>query len=206
MTAKTDLKKEHKDLYRAAKEPALVLVPAFNYLAIDGRGDPNTSADYAAALEALFSLAYTVKFLLKCGPEAFDYVVMPLEGQWWVKDMAAFESTPKDEWLWTMAVLQPEQLTPAHVEEAMKQVRNKKNPSALDRVRLERFEDGLSAQVLYVGPYFQEGPIVRRLHQFILDSGHELCGRHREIYLSDPRRTAPEKLKTIIRQPCRSKA
>ena len=203
MATKVDLKKEYQELYKAGKNPALVRVPAFNYLALDGRGDPNTSPQYAVAVEALFGLAYTLKFRLKKGPEALDYVVMPLEGQWWAEDMDKFAETPKSEWFWTMSILQPPEITPDHLERAREEVRQKKNPAALDQVRLESVEDGLSAQVLHLGSYADEGPTIERLHQFIHESGHELWGKHREIYLSDPRRAAPDKLKTIIRQPCR---
>lgn len=205
MADKIDLKKEYKELYKQGKKPALVRVPAFNYLALDGRGDPNTSPDYVAAVEALYGVAYTLKFMLKGGPRAKDYAVMPLEGQWWAEDMDKFAETPKSQWLWTMSILQPPEITPDLVEEAREAIRKKKNPPALDKLRLESVEDGLSAQVLYLGPYSDEGPTILALHEFIAQSGHEIHGKHREIYLSDPRRAAPEKLKTIIRQPCRAK-
>ena len=117
--------------------------------------------------------------------------------------MDKFAETPKSEWFWTMSILQPPEITPDHLERAREEVRQKKNPAALDQVRLESVEDGLSAQVLHLGSYADEGPTIERLHQFIHESGHELWGKHREIYLSDPRRAAPDKLKTIIRQPCR---
>ncbi len=202
MATKIDLKKEYKELYKPSRKPVLVEVPALDYLALDGRGDPNTSPEYAAAVEALFGVAYTLKFMLKKGPEARDFTVMPLEGQWWAGDMENFGATPKDEWLWTMAILQPGFVTREHLARAMDLVRKKKNPPALDKIRLESVEDGLSAQVLHLGPYSEEGPTIERLLRFIAEQGYALTGKHREIYLSDPRRAAPEKLKTIIRQPC----
>ena len=184
--AKVDLKKEYQEFYKPTRNPLLVRVPAFNYLAVDGKGNPNDSQEFSDAVEALYGLAFAVKFLLKLGPEAFDYTVMPLEGQWWAEDMENFGKLDKDEWLWTMSVLQPDQVAPAHVETAREQVRKKKNPTALDKVRLERFEDGLSAQVLHVGPYSQEGPTIELLHRFIRENGHELCGKHRRSIFPTP--------------------
>ncbi len=202
MPTKIDLKKELKEFYKPKKNPVMVDVPAFNYLALDGRGDPNTAPEYVAAIETLYPVAYALKFMLKKGPEALDYTVMPLEGRWWAEDMDRFRITPKDEWLWTMAIMQPEEVTDDLFAEAVEQVRKKKNPASLDKVRLRPFEDGLSAQILHLGSYSEEEPTIDRLHQFIHGEGCELSGKHREIYLSDPRRTATEKLKTIIRQPC----
>jgi len=205
MPTKIDLKKEYKELYAAKKDPFMVDVQAFNYLALDGKGDPNKAQEYVEAIEALYPVAYALKFMLKNGPEALDYTVMPLEGQWWAEDMENFRTTSKDEWIWTMAIMQPEAITEDHFSRAVEQVRKKKNPASLNKLRFQSFRDGLSAQMLHIGPYSEEGPTIDRLHRFIEDEGCDLSGKHREIYLSDPRRTAPEKLKTIIRQPCRKR-
>lgn len=200
---KRNFKKELKEFYQAsAKGPVLVKVPAFNYLCLEGRGDPNDSQPFAAGVEALYGLSYTLKFMIKKGPEAVDYGVMPLEGQWWAEDMESFRAQAKDKWLWRIGIMQPELITIDHVDRATEELRKKKNPAALDQVSFQVQEDGLSAQILHLGPYDQEEPTIDRLHVFIQDQGHELTGLHREIYLSDARRTAPEKLKTIIRQPC----
>lgn len=200
---KRDLKKELKEFYRAsAKAPVLVRVPAFNYLCLEGRGDPKTSPAFTAGVEALYALSYTLKFMIKKGPEQVDYGVMPLEGQWWAEEMESFRALSRDKWLWRIGIIQPELVTPDHLDRAREELKRKKNPVALREVRLQVQEDGPAAQILHLGPFDQEGPTIDRLHAFIRNQGKELTGLHREIYLSDPRRTAPEKLKTIIRQPC----
>lgn len=170
-----------------------------NFLMIDGCGDPN-GPEYQEAIEALYGVAFTVKFMIKqsTGP---DYVVAPLEGLWWMEDMANFNMEVRDDWLWTAMILQPEFVTAELVKEAMAQVEAKKNPPALCRMRFEKMEEGRCAQILHIGPYAEEAPTVVTLHEFIAGEGYEVCGKHHEIYLSDPRRTAPDKLKTIIRQP-----
>lgn len=197
-----DLKKRWKDAYSAsAKEPSLVEVPRLSYLMIDGAGDPNRSAAFQEAVEALFALSYTLKFMIKKSPGGFDYGVMPLEGLWWAEDMADFGGGSRDSWQWTLMILQPEQVTAALVESARAQAAAKKALPALPGARLESWEDGLSAQILHVGPFSEEGPTVARLHRFIETEGLRLQGRHREIYLSDFRRAEPARLKTIIRQP-----
>jgi len=200
--SKIDLKKELKHLYRpGGKQVTIVDVPPLNYLMIDGRGDPNTAQEYKEAIEALYPVAYTLKFMIKNGKPGLDYVVMPLQGLWWTPDMADFSVEDKSAWLWTMMILQPELVTQAMLEEAIAQTAKKKNPPALGKVRLDTLHEGLSAQIMYIGPYADEGPTIAGIHQFITDGGHQLRGKHHEIYLSDPRRAAPERLKTVIRQP-----
>jgi hypothetical protein len=201
MAAKIDLKSELKPLYTAsAKGAALVEVPSLSFLQIDGSGDPNTSTDYRDAIEALYATAYTLKFTLKKGGGP-DYAVMPLEGLWWSEDQTDFSLGNKDAWQWTMMILQPDAVTAGLFDEAVQAVAKKKGLPALDRMRLRRHEEGLCAQILHQGPYSAEGPTIARLHAFILESGYRLRGKHHEIYLGDPRRSAPEKLKTIVRQP-----
>ncbi len=199
--AKIDLKKELADLYKAPREPVMVDVPELKYIMVDGKGDPNVSEWFQEATGALYAVSYTLKFKLKRGPGAMDYVVMPLQGLWWAEDMDAFLAEAKDQYVWTLMILQPEEVTQAMFEEACQEVREKKGLEAVDRLRLEPYHEGPSAQVMHVGPYADEAPTIAGLHLFIDESGHRPRGKHHEIYLGDPRRTAPERLKTIIRQP-----
>lgn len=202
--SKIDFKKERKDLYRpSAKVVSVVDVPAMNYLMIDGCGDPGTSKEFEAAMESLYPLAYTLKFMSKLGPTAQDYVVPPLEGLWWADDMSAFVEQRRDEWKWTLMIMQPEFISKEMFKQAVETVREKKKPAMLDSVRFERFDEGESVQILHVGPYQDEGPNVIRLHEKIEELGKKHAHKHHEIYLSDPRRSAPEKLKTVLRQAMR---
>jgi hypothetical protein len=197
-----DLKKELKQLYNcSAKKVAVVEVPELSFLRIDGSGNPNTSPEYADAVAALYSLAYTLKFMLKKGLTARDYAVMPLEGLWWADDMDTFVSGRKDQWKWTMMIAQPEEVTGELFAAASAEVERKKPNHALCRVRLERYHEDLAAQILHIGSYAAEAPTIAQLHDFIASNGYTRRGKHHEIYLGDPRRSAPEKLRTIIRQP-----
>ena len=196
-----DLRKQLKTLYGASDTPSVVDVPPLNYLMADGRGDPNTSADYAAAVAALYSVSFTLKFGFKRGPERIDYSVMPLEGLWWADDPRSFASGDKSNWYWTAMILQPDFIARARVDEAVAAAAEKRPNEMLARLRFGQFKEGRAAQLLHVGPYSAEAPNIVRLHAFIASQGGKLAGRHHEIYLSDPRRVAPEKLKTIIRQP-----
>lgn len=199
--AELDLKKQYRELYLpSAKECSVVDVPELQFLMIDGHGDPNTGDEYREALEALYAMSYTLKFLSK-QKEDIDYVVMALEGLWWTDDMADFSEDDKSAWSWTSMIMQPSHLTADHMDAAVEQVRSKKNPPALDKVRFEPFREGLSVQIMHVGPYAEEAPTIARLHRFAGDNGYQLRDKHHEIYLSDPRRAAPEKLRTVIRQP-----
>jgi hypothetical protein len=197
-----DLKKELAHLYNpSGKAFALVEVPELPFLMVDGAGDPNTSPAYAAALGALYAVAYGIRFALKA--QGFEYVVPPLEGLWWAPDMDAFTLSDKSAWLWTMMILQPEQVTEELVAQVRDEALRKKKQPEIAQVRLERYHEGLAAQVLYTGPWADEGPTIAAMHAYIAEQGCELTGKHHEIYLGDPRRTPPEKLKTIIRQPAR---
>jgi len=199
--AKIDLKKELKHLYRAStREATEVVVPPLRYLMIDGRGDPNTSAEYAKAVEALFSVSYTAKFTVKKSPEAIDYAVMPLEGLWWADDLSVFVADDKARWKWTMMILQPPFVPDAVIHAAIAEVGRKKQLPALPKLRLEEFAEGRCAQILHVGPFAEEGPTIERLHGFI-DRRSGKTGKHHEISLSDIRRGDPKNWKTIIRQP-----
>jgi hypothetical protein len=198
---KVDLKKQ-LDAYKAkAGKPQIIDVPAMSYIIIDGKGNPNTSADFASAIEALFTVAYTLKFTIKKGQPGIDYSVMPLEATWWADDMTDFLTGNKDNWLWSAMIMQPDFVTASLYEEAVKTAKGKKNLPALAKMRFETIIEGKCAQVLYVGPYDMETETIRNLHLFAHNEGYQLHGKHREIYLNDSRKTAPEKLKTIIRQP-----
>ena len=201
---KIDLKKELKQLYNPpAKEPVLVDVPPMNYLMVDGAGDPNTSQEAKEAIEMLFPVAYALKFMVK-REKAIDYGVMPLEGLWWAEDMTQFSVENKDIWKWTYMIMQPEYVTRDMISKALEEVRKKKNPPALPKVRFESLHEGLAAQIIHLGPYSAEGPTIEKLHNFIKEKGYKFDGliqKHHEIYLSDFRKAAPEKLKTVIRQP-----
>ena len=199
--SKRDLKRELRGFYHAsAKMIAEVDVPAFSYLMIDGEGDPNTSLSYSQAIEALFSVSYTAKFTLKKSVPAIDYTVMPLEGLWWADDWSVFMTDDRAQWKWTMMIMQPDFLPAEVIKNAIDRVARTKNLPALEKVRLERFEEGHCAQILHVGPFTEEGPTIAKLHDYI-DKKSARAGRHHEIYLSDIRRAAPSKWKTIIRQP-----
>ncbi|WP_129646853.1 GyrI-like domain-containing protein [Peristeroidobacter agariperforans] len=199
---KIDYKKELKHLYAAsAKQPALVDVPTLRYLRIDGAGDPNTASAYREAVESLFSLAYTIKFAIKKGEAAIDYAVMPLEGLWWMDDMTQFSVARKDEWQWTLMIMQPPLVTEPLVESCRAGLARKKALPALAKVEFAGFEEGKAAQILHIGPFSEEGPTIAKLHRFIEAQGLKLAGKHHEIYLNDIRRAAPDKWKTIIRQP-----
>ncbi|MCP5062742.1 MAG: hypothetical protein GY936_09785 [Ignavibacteriae bacterium] len=199
---KIDYKKEFKHLYKpSAKKVEFVDIPKMNFLMIDGKGNPNTSEEYSQAVEALFSLSYTIKFIIKKGNMKIDYGVMPLEGLWWVDDMKEFNVNQKDDWKWTSMIMQPEYVTPEIFEEALVQRKKKKDLPALAKIRFESLTERKSAQIMHLGPFSEEGPTIEKLHEFIEENGFKLDGKHHEIYLSDIRRAAPEKWKTIIRQP-----
>jgi hypothetical protein len=205
MMNKMDLKKELKPFYTAsAEEAALVTTWPLNYLMFNGYGDPNVNPEFQAGVEALYTASYTLKFMLKKEQE-LDWVVPPLEGLWWML-MADLDLERRDDWRWTVMIPQPTEVTPELLEEAVAAARRKKDLPALEKLRLETYNEGPAAQILHVGPYSEEGPSIDRLHSFIKEKGLHICGKHHEIYLSDPRRTAPEKMKTILRQPVSSEA
>ncbi len=199
---KVDYKKELKHLYNPSpKKVEVVEVPIMNFLKIDGEGDPNTSQSFKDATEALFSLSYTLKFMVKKGNLGIDYGVLPLEGLWWADDMSRFNAENKENWKWTLMIMQPEYIIKELVEKATEQVKQKKNPVALAQVRFESFDEGKAAQIMHIGPFSEEGPTIQKVHTFIEENESRLTGKHHEIYLSDIRKAAPEKWKTIIRQP-----
>ena len=197
-----DVKKELKQLYHAsAKEVVQVDVPAMNFLMVDGEGDPNTSQAYAEAIEALFAVSYTVKFMLKKGELAIDYGVMPLEGLWWADDMTTFSSDDKTNWKWRAMIMQPSFVTAELIESALAEVKKKKSPAAISKVRFASWLEGECVQIMHIGPFSEEGPTIEKLHHFIEASNRQRAGKHHEIYLSDIRKADPKNWKTIIRQP-----
>jgi hypothetical protein len=204
-----DLRKQHKDLYQpSAKKPALIQVPRLQFVMIDGAiekgSEPGKSPSFAEATQAIYGLSYTLKFMLKKRKtNAVDYPVMALEGLWWVED-GRFDITIKDNWFYTLMILQPDVITPSIVEEAREQVRRKKGESpALARARLEHFEEGLCVQIMHIGPYATEPATVDCMHAYMQENGLKDTvgpnGKHHEIYLSDPRKVASEKMKTVLR-------
>ncbi len=199
---KIDFKKTLKAQYGpSAKGFTIVEIPQMNFVMVDGSGVPG-NAEYATACSWLYGVSYGLKFLSK-GTLERDYVVPPLEGLWWASDMTAFTDDRKEEWLWTMMIMQPDWITPDMfvqcVEKAGKKLGDQ--PASL---RFEAFDEGLSVQTLHIGSYSDEGPTIARLHnEFLPENLLVENGHHHEIYLGDPRKTAPEKLKTILRQPVR---
>lgn len=204
VSAKYDLKKELRHLYlpgSAAFDD--VVVPPARYLAVDGHGDPNTSTEYAAAVGSLYASAYTLKFGFRASSGA-DFVVGPLEGLWSSADPADFAAGKKDAWDWTMLIAVPQIVPDEDVEPALIAAAAKKPALPIDRVRLLRLDEGRCLQILHIGSYDDEAPTLARLHHELMPAlGVDFNGPHHEIYLSDPRRVAPERLKTVLRQPIR---
>ena len=202
MTTTTEARRIDR-LYRATTTPQLVQVPPLRFLCLDGHGDPNTSPAYAAAVQALYSVSYAAKFAVKKagGPQ---FKVSALEGLWWAEDLSTFLTGDKSEWDWTMMIRQPDAVSGDLLAHVADEVAAKKSMPTTRELRLISFEEGAAAQVLHVGPYATEASTIARLHEFIRERGFTFDGnrhKHHEIYLGDPRRSAPEKLRTIIRQP-----
>ncbi len=199
MNQKIDLRKQLKPFYSSSTKPNIIDVSSTNFLMMVGRGEPGGEV-YQAVLNALYSVAYTVKFKSKA--DGTDFTVMGLEGLWWLDDPeASFEKVPREEWNWKSMIRQPDFVTADMVEESKREAKEKKDLEDIGRVVLEEFHEGLSAQIMHIGPYSEEGGTIEILHRFIEENGYKMIGYHHEIYLSDPRRAAPEKLKTIIRHP-----
>ncbi|MGC9378283.1 GyrI-like domain-containing protein [Streptomyces sp. MH13] len=197
-----DVKRERKEFYAPKNTAwAIVDVPEHQYIAIDGTGNPNTALAYTRAVEALYAVAYTLKFAGK-RTAGGDFVVAPLEGLWWADRPEAFTSGAKDTWNWTMLINMPPWITEEMIGDATQAALSKKKLPAVSQVRHLTLHEGPSAQVLHIGSYDDEAPLLHELHHtYLAANGLRPSGLHHEIYLSDPRRTAPEKLKTILRQP-----
>lgn len=202
MAGKIDIKKQYRQLFAPKREPHLVEVPQFRYLMIDGEGSPQEAA-FQDAIGALYSTAYTTKFRLKAAGRA-DFVVPPLEALWWADDEAAFEENRRDEWQWTLMLIQPDHVSEEDIADALDTLDKKVKTAAAHRnMRSEHKEEGKAVQCLYVGPYDSMGGAISAMQAFAGSNGLELTGKHHDVYLSDPRRTAPEKLKTVLRRPVR---
>jgi hypothetical protein len=199
---KLDLRKTLKEFYTAsARKPKLVDVPAHSFLMLDGAGDPESAPAFHEAIQALYTVAYTLKFGLKKAGAGPDFSVMALEGLWWTDRGSVFNAQKRDTWKWTLMILQPDHITKKQVGTAICEAHDKKGMAILGKVRFERFCEGPCAQIMHVGPYSDELPTIERLHAFIEKQGYRPAGKHHEIYMGDPRRAKPEKLKTILRQP-----
>jgi len=200
---KLDLKKELKHLYNpSASAPVLVEVPPFNYIMIDGSGAPD-GREAQEAIETLYPVAYALKFMYKKQKDV-DYGVMPLEGLWWADDMSKFNTDNKAIWKWTYMIMQPSFITREMYDSAAGEVKKKKNPPAINRIRFEAYNEGKSTQIMHTGPFSEEGPTVAKLHDFIKSKNFKFDGlkqKHHEIYLNDFRKIDPAKMKTVIRQP-----
>lgn len=198
--SKIDYKKELKSLYSGKKgDFNIVLVPRLKYLQIHGSGDPNTDPSYAESVEALYTIAYTIKFICKKAEK--DFVVMPLEGLWYADDHRVFNSREKQKWSWTMLLMIPDFVSDDIFKEAVQGSKKKKDNLKIEEVSLICLEEGLSVQTLHVGSYDDETPVISEMYKFIEENGFKFNGEHHEIYLSDPRKISSENLKTIIRQP-----
>jgi len=198
---KIDLKKELKAFYNPTqKEVTLIDIPKMHFIMIDGQGAPE-SEQFAEAIQAMYPIAYTIKFNKKNagGP---DFTVMALEGLWWAEDMKVFmpETSDRNKWQWTVMMMQPDFITKADFIKAKEAAKKKKDNYYIENVRFEPFSEGKAAQIMHIGPYSAEGPNIQRIHNKIKEIGGKLSGKHHEIYLSDPRRVAPQKMKTVIRQ------
>ncbi|NQT27582.1 GyrI-like domain-containing protein [candidate division KSB1 bacterium] len=197
-----DLKKELGKQYKPSVKPESIIMPPLQYLMLDGQGRPGNE-DFQLAVQALFGVSYKDKFILK-KREGLDYTVMPLEGLWWADNLKDFENDNRDNLKWTMMILQPKWVTQPVVKEAIEQARKKSDNPCLYKLRLENVEEGLCGQILHIGPFLEEHATILKLHKFISDQKGQFDGKvqkHHEIYLSDIRRVAPEKYRTIIRQP-----
>jgi hypothetical protein len=201
---KTDFKKTLKHLYvPSVGDFSLVDVPQMKFLRVDGMGDPNSSQTYADAVTWLYAIAYSIKFVSK-NELGKDYIVPPLEGLWWAYDLSVFAGGDRDSWQWTMMLMQPDWITDEMIGAGVEKA-TKKLGTPPPSLRFESFHEGLSVQILHVGSYADEAPTIARLHnEFLPGNGLVETGHHHEIYLSDPRKTAPEKLKTVLRQPVRN--
>lgn len=205
--AKTDLTKTHKELYTAGTKPSVIFVPPGHYLSIEGQGDPNGEL-FAACTQALYTGAYSIKLHYK--KMEMDFVVCKLEGLWWVDDIAGYQDhnevlqVPREQWRWQLLIRMPEFVSKAGLKELLKRAYQRKPVPYFNQIFLQTLAEGESVQVMHTGPYATEPITLQLMHDFMKEKGLTWNGRHHEIYLSDPRKTAPEKMKTILRQPVKS--
>jgi len=208
---KLDLRKQFKHLYLpSAKKVEVVEVPEFQFAMIDGEIEPGhgpgTSPSFQQAMEALYGITYTLKFMSKLRKEnPIDYTVMALEGLWWVEG-GEFDITNPGNWRWTVMIMQPDHITREMYQGALEQLRKKRPSPALDELRFEKFHEGLCLQTMHIGPYAEEMTTIARMDAYAQENGYSMHGKHHEIYLGDPRRAEPSKLKTVLRHPVRKAA
>lgn len=198
---KIDYKKQFPDLYNPSKEPHIVEIPEMLFFMIDGKGYPGDNPEYQEALGSLYGASYTLKMGVVKPETGKDYVVPPLEGLWYMDDMSEWSMENKDKWKWTMMIRIPDHVTEKQIEKALQMFKEKKNPANIDRLRYGKYAEGTVVQVLYFGSYSEEGPTIEKMHEFAKNQGYKLDGKHHEIYIGDPRKTKPENLRTVIRQP-----
>lgn len=202
-----DFKKEYKELYLPKNKPQLIDVPSMNFIMVDGSGDPNNSPEFQHATELLYGLSYTIKMSSKKGLEPkgfFDYVVPPLEGLWWI-DEGSFSFEMRDNWKWTLMIRQPDFVDHEVFQWAVRELTRKKPELAAEKARFEAFEEGLCVQIMHIGPYSAEPETMEKIEAFLKENGlrnrFSSGGKHHEIYLSDPRKSKPETMKTVLRHP-----
>lgn len=217
MQFKLDYKKEFKDLYLPKNEPMLVDVPEMNFIMVDGKGNPNDEGgEYQSAVEILYALSYTIKMSKKGSYNIdgyFEYVVPPLEGLWWMEN-DGMDFKKKDKFEWTSMIRQPEFVTKEVFEWACSEVLRKKPNIDVSKARLQKFKEGLCVQIMHIGSYDDEPKTVEKLDKYVEDNNlinaistineQGIIKRHHEIYLSDPRKTSLDKLKTVIRHPVKN--
>jgi hypothetical protein len=203
---KLDFKKEFPDFYDANTDPSIVTVPSMLYLMVDGKGDPNNNESFEEGIGLLYNVSYTIKMGRKSGKISIstpgpDYTVPPLEGLWYMENMAEWSMDTKNKWEWTIMIRVPDFVSESEVQEAITQVKEKKNPAGLARLYVKKYDEGESVQILHLGPYDDEPPIIQRLHEFAKKSGYKLDGKHHEIYLTNALKCEPSKMRTVLRQP-----
>ena len=201
---KLNLKKQFPELYNPTKEPHIIEIPEMTFFMVDGTGYPVENPLYQEAMQLLYGASFSLKMKIIKPTTGKDYVIPPLEGLWWADDMSVFTTEymeRKDEWKWTSMVRIPDFVSEEQIEKGLTIFQKSKNPENFDKLRYEKYAEGTVVQVLHLGPFSEEGPVIERMHEFALAQGYILHEKHHEIYISDPRRTKPEKLRTVIRQP-----
>lgn len=194
---KLDLTKEYRSYYTAKAVPEIVELDEGKFLTIEGVGAPGCD-EFQAKVNAIYSLAYGIKMLMK--REGKDFIIAKLEGLWWVDSDRPYIEVPREEWRWKLLIRQPEFVTPEIVEKARQEVIKRKT-KLVNKVRLEEMREGRCVQILHIGPYSTEPESLEKMYGLMKEKGLTFNGPHHEIYLSDPRKVAPEKMKTILRQP-----
>ena len=201
--SKADLKKQFPEFYKPSRDPHIIDVPEMKFFMVDGTGYPGDNPLYQEAMQLLYGVSFTLKMKIM-KPTGRDYVVPPLEGLWWADDMKVFAEDymkRKDEWKWTSMIRIPDFVSEDQIKKGLQAFKESKKPENFDKLRYQSYTEGTVVQVLHVGPFSEEGPVIEKMHEYAINQGYSLHKKHHEIYLSDPRRTKPEKLRTVIRQP-----